>query len=213
MSAKKKENHKFKRHILVADDHALLLDTLKLAIESGDFQVTTCQSRGAVLENLKNDKDAFELVLLDVRMPDMYGMQSVLEVVKFAAPIPVALLSSGVSDAFALESLQNGVRGYVPKDTKLTDLHDIIKTIIGGGAFIPASMFLSKADETKSWGLSPREKMICPLISRGFSNKEISQKLQISEATVKMHIRAIFRKMGASNRTQVATFLNKTDLV
>lgn len=212
MSVSPSKKRHIKRTILIADDHLLLLETLKLAIDSGDFEATICQSRNDALKKLESDKDSFELVLLDVHMPDMNGMKSVVEVVKTAAPIPVVLLSGGISNTFAVEGLKNGVRGYIPKSTKLSDLNNIIKVIVSGGTFFPASTFVQKSDESISFGLSPREKIICPLLSKGLSNKEISHKLNISESSVKMHIRAIFRKVGASNRTQVATLLNETAL-
>ncbi|WP_293574552.1 response regulator transcription factor [Phaeobacter sp.] len=202
-----------RKSVLVADDHLLLLDTLKLAIEAVEFKATTCQSGRDAIAKLKDSKSDFDLVLLDVHMPDMNGMSSIIEIVQTAYPTPVVLLTGGISDLFAHEAIQNGVRGYIPKHTNLRNLCDIIKVVINGGTCAPASVLAPKTEEDTVWGLSPREMSIGQLIANGLSNKLIAHELGLSETTVKMHIRSIFRKVGASNRAQVAAALQEHNLI
>lgn len=202
-----------KKSILVADDHLLLLDTLKFAIEAGDYEVTTCQRGADVLTAVSQESCGFDLILLDVHMPDMTGMSSIIEIVEKAAPIPVVLLTGGVSDQFAHQALNRGVRGYIPKSTNLGNLCDILKVVLSGGVYAPANVLAAKPLGESLWGLSPREQSIGELLALGLTNKVIAFELGLSEPTVKMHIRSIFRKLGAANRTQVAAAFQENDLV
>ncbi|WP_293574558.1 response regulator transcription factor [Phaeobacter sp.] len=201
-----------RKSVLVADDHLLLLDTLKLVSQASEFQVATCQSMKDVIDRLQDTATSYDLVLLDIYMSDMDGMKSIVEIVKQADPVPVVLLTSSLSDQFAREAIQNGVRGYVSKRSKLRNLCDVIKVVINGGTCAPASVLAPSCDTDSVWGLSPREMSIGQLIANGLSNKLIAYELGLSEHTIKMHIRSIFRKAGASNRAQVAAALQEHNL-
>jgi DNA-binding NarL/FixJ family response regulator len=209
--------------IILADDHALFRDALTHYIERSHPEARMILTRDfhGVMEAMALDS-AVDLVMLDLRMPGMNGLQG-LEKLKSTYPdVPVVLLSgvaerSDVQDAMAL-----GASGYFPKTLSGKNMMQAIQKVLQGEKFLPmdyntnAVMPSHFADARQGAGvvtngatrtdinLTPREKEVLGYLLRGVSNKEIATALDLQVVTVKLHVRGVCRKLGAKNRTQAA---------
>jgi len=166
-----------------------------------------------------------DLVLLDISMPRMSGLDALRELQR-AAPDTKAIILSGTLDkSQLLTAVQWGARGLVPKDSAteqlfeamvyvmagqswiarplVTDLMDVLRTRADGAASAPAQPF----------GLTPREREVLSFVVQGCGNKEIAQRLAVSEETIKHHLTRMFDKVGAANRLELALAATRNDLV
>ncbi|OIQ43536.1 MAG: hypothetical protein BM560_05130 [Roseobacter sp. MedPE-SWde] len=196
--------------VLIVDDHLLLLETLAAVLSQKGYQIVSCRSRKEAIDTIKKSLTKFDVILLDVNMPDMVGLKSISEIVQFANETPTILVSSNLSRNFVQKSLSIGVQGYIPKTTNLNRLHNILNFVIGGGTYTPPELVISEAEYLDFWELTTVEWEVVQNVSHGLSNKLISAAMGISEASVKMHLRSVFRKMNVTNRTQVALALDET---
>lgn len=196
--------------VLIVDDHLLLLETLTAVLTQKGYQVISCRSRREAIDTIKKSLTNFDVILLDVNMPDMVGIKSISEIVQFANETPTVLVSANLSRNFVQKSLSIGVQGYIPKTTSLNRLNNILNFVIGGGTYTPPELVISEAETLDLWELNTVEWEVVQNVSHGLSNKLIAAAMGISEASVKMHLRSVFKKMNATNRTQVALALDES---
>jgi two-component system, NarL family, nitrate/nitrite response regulator NarL len=202
--------------ILVADDHAIFRDGLRRLLE-GDEDVTIVgeASNGAecikMLAKLKPD-----ILLLDLRMPDKDGL-AVLEEVNFdSLPTRVIVLTAAEDDRDVIRAMRLGARGVVLKQSAADLLVKSIYRVHAGEIWLDNRITaeVMKAFAKSSDGgprrekplLSNREKQIVQLVAQGYRNKEMGEKLFISEQTVKNHLHNIFDKLGVSDRLELALY-------
>jgi DNA-binding NarL/FixJ family response regulator len=191
--------------VVVADDHRLMLDALRLAfeeVEGMDLVGETNEGR-KLLPLVAREKP--DVVLLDFRMPDMDGL-ACLDKLKSQHPeITVVMLSAEDDPALVQEALRRGASAYVLKQIDPRDLPSAIRQAVEGTVYqvIGGEEAEDEPDSAFS-GLSPKERAVLTLISRGLSNKEIARELWVSEQTVKFHLTNIYRKLGVANRTEAA---------
>ena len=203
--------------ILIVDDHALVRRGLYYVVKEGfpDADVVEAESSAAALEVLRASK-AFDLALVDVRMPDLDGLE-LLRVVKGEWPdVPVIMLSTYENAPYVKRALADGAAGYLLKDATPEDLSQAINVAMSGSGNVlsPRVIQILFEDQESSnassngrrseYSLTQRENDILALLAEGKSNREIAQSLFLSEKTVKAHLAAIFRKLGVTNRTQAA---------
>jgi DNA-binding NarL/FixJ family response regulator len=201
--------------ILIVDDHALVRRGLYYVVKEGfpDADVVEAGSSAAALEVLRTTK-AFDLALVDVRMPDLDGLE-LLRVVKGEWPdVPVIMLSTYENAPYVKRALADGASGYLLKDATPEDLAQAINVAMSGsGNVLSPRVIQNLFDDQESsnangrrseYSLTQRENDILALLSEGRSNREIAGALYLSEKTVKAHLAAIFRKLGVTNRTQAA---------
>jgi DNA-binding NarL/FixJ family response regulator len=208
-------------HFHVADDHPLfrnaILEVIKrdypdsIVAESMDLDSTI-----KVLE--KNDET--DLLLLDLHMPgsqDLFGLIMVRE--KFPS-IPVAIISADEDSSTINRAMGHGASGYIPKSCSPQLIHEAVHTMLDGGRWVPEVFrnSLTPVDEeekdlaAKIATLTPQQYKVLCYLREGWLNKQIGYELGITEATIKAHITAIFRKLGISNRTQAVIMLSKMSL-
>ena len=201
--------------ILLADDHVLVRDTLKLYIEGAEPQaevLTATDLDGAV--ELAAQDPSFDLVILDYRMPGMDGFVGLEKMQKTVPGKPVAILSGMANRDEVHEAISRGAAGFLPKTLSAPALIGAVNLIMSGERFVPVSSFedndelstpapqrLNGTDENKS-PLTPRETDVLRLLHKGSSNKEIARNLDLKEVTIKLHVGSICRKLQAKNRTQ-----------
>jgi len=173
----------------------------------GSFTVLTAGDFPAVLSTLQTSAPV-EMLLLDVFMPGMSGLESVQQVLSKYPDLKVILFSGNVNSEFVFQALQIGVRGYVPKTLPLRSLTSALHLVQSGQVFLPMSLlaasgnaggFDARPDHQKQ--LTPKETRILQFVADGKTNKEIAWSLGVSEVTIKMYMRSVFSKLGASNRT------------
>jgi two-component system nitrate/nitrite response regulator NarL len=205
-------------NILIVDDHALVRRGLNYVVKEGfpDAEVTEAESAAAALEHLRNGV-AIDLALVDVRMPDLDGLE-LLRAIKTDKPdLPVIMLSTYDNAPYVKRALADGASGYLLKDATPEDLSQAINVALSGSGNVLSPRVIqnlfeeheaSGRDHTNGrrgeYNLTQREHDILALLSEGRANREIAQHLYLSEKTVKAHLAAIFRKLGVTNRTQAA---------
>lgn len=206
---------KDKIEIIIADDHMMIREGLKQLLElDGTMKVIAEANDGEECLNLLNKKIHPDILLLDINMPKKNGIE-VLEYIKQnKIPVKVLILTVHNEVEYLLKAVDIGIDGYLLKDSSYDELKEAIDVIISGNTYIQPSLLpaLNESmedyalDKEKIEWLTKRELDVLRLISKGCSNKKISDELIISERTVKNHISHIFRKIDVQDRTQAAVF-------
>jgi DNA-binding NarL/FixJ family response regulator len=208
--------------ILVVDDQGLFREALVRLIAS--------QTDMEVVAQAGNGREAVELVrlhhpdivLLDIRMPVMNGLEATRLIKTELPQTKVLILTVSDAEKDLFEALKNGAEGYLLKSIKADTLFRKIRDIsMGETALSPilaSRVFeefarLKRHDEARSGDLSPREKEILDMVAAGGSNKDIADHLCLAEATVKRHLHNILQKLHAHNRAEAAAFGVRTGLV
>jgi DNA-binding NarL/FixJ family response regulator len=200
--------------ILIVDDHALVRRGMSYVVKEGfpDADVSEAGSAAAALVILRAQK--VDLALVDVRMPDLDGLDLLRSVKAEWPDIPVIMLSTYENAPYVKRALSDGASGYLLKDATPEDLSQAINVAMSGsGNVLSPRVIQNLFDDAESnshngrrseFSLTQRENDILGLLSEGRSNRDIAQSLFLSEKTVKAHLAAIFRKLGVTNRTQAA---------
>ena len=206
-------------NILIVDDHALVRRGLHYVVKEGfpDAEVTEAESAAAALEHIHNGVN-LDLALVDVRMPDLDGLE-LLRALKVEKPdMPVVMLSTYDNAPYVKRALADGASGYLLKDATPEDLSQAINVALSGSGNVLSPRVIQNLFEEHEasgrdhgvngrrgeYNLTQREHDILELLAEGRANREIAQHLYLSEKTVKAHLAAIFRKLGVTNRTQAA---------
>jgi DNA-binding NarL/FixJ family response regulator len=205
-------------NILIVDDHALVRRGLNYVVKEGfpDAEVTEAESAAEALEHIHNGV-AIDLALVDVRMPDLDGLE-LLRAIKTDKPdLPVIMLSTYDNAPYVKRALADGASGYLLKDATSQDLSQAINVALSGSGNVLSPRVIQNLFEEHEasgrdhpngrrgeYNLTQREHDILALLSEGRANRDIAQHLYLSEKTVKAHLAAIFRKLGVTNRTQAA---------
>lgn len=197
--------------VLVADDHNLVRDALAEVIQtSPEFEVAVADSLRATHEAIRK-AGPFDIVLLDLNMPDMEGVRSVEMTAKMPGAGAVVLFSGNAPRDVVLQALAKGARGFIPKNMRLAALQNALNLVASGEVYLPASMLGTPQDAGQRGGveggsaqLSDRETEVLRLVVAGLPNKEIARRTDSSEVRVKMHMRMICKKLGVANRTSAA---------
>jgi len=206
--------------VLIVDDHALIRDGLKkiLSVEPGIKVVGEAANGQEAVAFVK--REPVDVVLLDVSMPVMNGIEACREIKKARPAAAVVALTIHDQEEYLFEMIRAGVSGYVLKDISSGRLVETIYAVARGESFIPPRMTAKVLQEFKKLslrgnpaGLTEREMEVLRLLAAGASNREIARKLFISEKTVKNHMSNIFQKLGVVDRTQAALYAVKQRIV
>lgn len=197
-----------KIRLLIVDDHPVVRDGLRGMLESqADFEVAGEAGDGREAVSLVEDLEP-EIVLMDLRMPEMDGVAALLEIKKIKPQVQVLVLTTYDSDADILPAIEAGAAGYLLKDSSREELFDGIRAASQGETVLAptvAARLVGRMRGSAEEQLSSREVEVLQLVADGNSNGEIAQQLHISQATVKSHLVNIFGKLGVSDRTAAVT--------
>lgn len=201
--------------VLIADDHDLLRDTLVLFLQAqGDIETSTAADLSGACKLIETE-DRFDLILLDLNMPGMNGLDGLKKTIAIDGGQRVALLSGEATRDIAEQALEAGAAGFVPKTLPAKSMINAVKFMAMGEQYAPID-FMTAADETPSHPLAdkltPRELQVLKGLTEGKSNKEIARDLDITEPTIKLHMKTLYRKVGAANRTQAALIAREAGL-
>lgn len=213
-------------NILIADDQELMRQSLKIMLSSQpNFAVTDTVSNGReVLESIKKNKP--DIILMDIRMPEMDGVVCTQKVKEIAPDIKVIILTTFDDDEFVFNAIKFGASGYLLKGTSLKDLTSAITKVYNGKSImndeITGKVFrmfsqMAQTNQTIRVGeqltgkLRESEWKIIDCVGRGMSNKEIAQRLHLSEGTIRNSLSVILSKLGLKNRTQLGIWAVQTD--
>ena len=157
-------------------------------------------------------KNGFDIVLLDLRLPHLLSIHEVESIVLAAKSAKTLLFSAHADKQTIIRAIEVGVRGFVPKTFSLASLQGVLNLVASGQIFVPTKSSenaLEKYDTT----LSDTELFVVREISSGLTNKQVAVDLNISEASVKMHMRIICKKLGAKNRTHAVCIARNDNLI
>jgi len=202
--------------VLVIDDHTLFREGLESLLHARGIDVVAAVGDGYRGIELANELQP-DIVLLDVRMPALDGI-SVLRIIQESQPtFPVTLLTTSTEERDLLDALRAGARGYLLKDMEPDQLVQSLREIVAGQTVVSPNLTHVLAEVVQGKvalptdqgfnpfeGLTPRETQILALLAEGQSNKVIARNLGISDGTVKLHVKAILRKLNVHSRVEAA---------
>jgi DNA-binding NarL/FixJ family response regulator len=199
--------------VLIVEDQTLVSEGLQMLLNvPEDIQVVGHAANG--VEALQSMKECNpDVLLVDVRMPKMSGIELLKEMRARSQDVPAILLTTFDDDAAMLEGIRSGAKGYLLKDVSLAKLAEAVRLVAAGGSMISPVVTeslrrgfqqarLSPDEGSKGEALTQREVEIIRLMTGGYSNREIADALCISEGTVKNHVSNILSKLGARDRTR-----------
>jgi len=199
--------------LLIADDHALILEGLAATIGRQDDM--------SVVAKAADGREAVEMweahrpdvLLLDLRMPRLNGVGVIREIRDLDVAARVVVQTTYDTDEEIYQAIRAGARAYLLKDAPLQELLDVIRKVHAGETCIPPSLGAKLASRMSGEALTSREIDVLKLVARGRSNKEIGTDLFISETTVKTHVRSIFTKLNVVSRTEAIGAANRRGLI
>jgi two-component system NarL family response regulator len=191
--------------VLIVDDHFVvrigLLTSLKMDPELS--VVAEASTSGQAIELYRHHKP--DVVLMDLRLPDMSGVEATAKLRKEFPDAKIIIISSFDADEDIYRAFQAGARAYLLKDVLGEELFRAVKSVHAGERYIPAAIARSLAGHTPGSDLTQRELEVLQLLIKGLSNKEIGEILGFTENTAKFHIKNILSKLQVSDRTEAAT--------
>lgn len=213
--------------ILIVEDQELIRQSIEIMLTNKpDIEIVGSAANGREAIRLTR-KLVPDVILMDIRMPEMDGVQCI-EIIKEAMPqIKIIVLTTFDDDEYVFNALKHGASGYLLKGISVSELVEAIKTVARGGALINPNIatkvfkFFSqmanadyriKVDENRLKELGKNEQRIIQLIGIGLSNKEIADKLKLSEGTVRNYISGILNKLNLRDRTQIAIYAVQSGL-
>lgn len=197
--------------ILIADDHPLFREALRAAVTRlvPDAVLREANDAGALYAMVDAFPDA-DLLLLDLTMPGVQGLSALVHLRTQHPQLPVVMVSAREEPALMRRALDHGAAGFIPKSTDVGQMGEAIRRLLDGEQWAPSVALAEgraaddiERDIARRIGeLTPQQFRVLQMLSTGLLNKQIAYELGISEATIKAHMTAILRKLGASNRTQ-----------
>ncbi|MBA2740966.1 MAG: response regulator transcription factor [Actinobacteria bacterium] len=199
--------------VVIADDHRLVLDGIRRALEAdGNFEIVgETQSGMQVLPLVAREKP--DLVLLDVRMPNMDGLACLDEIRRRHPEIKVVMLSASTSGDLIEAALRRGASAYVIKSVDPDDLPATLRQALQRNLHTAIGMDNEERSGAKALGLTEREVTILGALARGLSNDQIAKEFWVAPQTVKFHLTNIYRKLGVKNRTEATRLAYQHGLV
>jgi DNA-binding NarL/FixJ family response regulator len=208
--------------LLIVDDHGLVREGLKAILGQSELQAQCLEAwdEMSIWQCLQQHPDV-NLVLLDIQLPGLSGMELLKRIVKEHPAMPIIMLSADHDSDTVSQALQLGASGFMPKNSLNQVLISAIRLVMAGGVYIPPEALLKSAPKSaplstnkaalqlESLGLTNRQLDVLRLLLKGLPNKRISRQIDLAEATVKIHIRGILRTLGVTNRTEALVKLTE----
>lgn len=203
--------------LLIVDSQKLVTDLITAALNSsGEFLVSSANSVAAAIDVLKSAaSDQFDIILLETDLGKGITVSEVGQIAKLSAPAKLVLFSNQADKPFVDSCVQVGAFGFIPKSLSLQAFKCVLSFITAGQVFIPADL-TSRGTSARQYDnsvLKPCEMDVLEKLSIGMSNKEITNCLNLRESTVKLRVRSLCKKLGASNRTQALVIAQKQGLL
>ena len=206
------------RKVLIADDHPLFRAAVRQAVKKAlpEADITEAGGLEEAEAILVRDED-IGLLLLDLFLPDVNGFSGLLHIKRQLPYLPVIIISACDDATVIARAIHFGASGYIPKTLSLDEISSAINAVVDGEIWIPEHVDVDSFAEEEDQGydfssLTPTQLKVLIMLKNGLLNKQIAYDMHISEATVKAHITAIFRKLNVRSRTQAALAAQALDL-
>ena len=207
---------------IVADDHPLFRNAIAQVLQTmgGEQEVVEAQDMASLQIKLSDHPDT-DLVLLDLHMPGAHGFSALAYVQGHCGKMPVLVVSANEKTDIIQRALEFGARGFLPKSSSVTTILEAIHTVLQGDIWLPPAhtgsrgLTLNQSEQQLMAGiasLTPQQYLVLTMLAEGLLNKQIAYELDVTEATIKAHMTAIFRKLGVRSRTQAVLAIGKLNL-
>lgn len=207
--------------VLVADDHELVTDALRKYLKriDPDVEVFGATSFDEAVDKAQRLED-LSLIILDLYFPNMPGLEGIAILRRHCPDVPIVMISGIADRREMIDALDRGAAGFIPKDLPSTTIVKALELVLAGERFIPSRIVsdlslmardpghrrkMAHAAGSQLNELTVRQHEVLSLLFEGKSNKEIARQIGIKEVTAAFHLRGVFKKLGASNRTQAVT--------
>lgn len=211
--------------VMIADDQELIRESLKIVLNMNpDMEVPAVAENGQELMQLLK-KELPDVILMDVRMPEIDGVQCTRIIKEQYPKIRIIILTTFDDDEYVYNALKFGASGYLLKGVSVPELTQAIRTVVSGGAMINPNVVTKvvklfsemaqssvQASEEGAVELTRTERKVARQVGRGLSNREIAEKLSLSEGTVRNNLSAALSKLDLRDRTQLAIWAVQTGL-
>lgn len=211
-------------NILIADDHPLFREAICSVVRGGfpDCELVETDNLDSALE-IALARDDLDLILLDLNMPGMQGLNGLMSIRNEAPTIPVVIVSAEQDKHIVLQALTYGAVGFITKSTPREQMMAALEQVLQGNVYLPADIIRAeKPASTRTprettispellQALTRRQLLVLERMAKGESNKQIAYALDIAETTVKAHVSAILRKLNATNRVQAILSVGDID--
>lgn len=202
--------------ILIADDHPLFREAIHNVISDGfpDSEVMETADLDSAL-GLTQEHDDLDLILLDLNMPGMHGLNGLMSLRNEAPTIPVVIVSAEQDKQVVLQAITYGAVGFITKSSPRVQMTEAIEQILNGNVYLPSDIIRTQKSSPRRSGqedhsippellqaLTRKQLLVLERMTKGESNKQIAYNLEIAETTVKAHVSAILRKLKVHNRVQ-----------
>lgn len=215
--------------IFIADDHPLYREALRTQIERmfADVVVEEAENLERAFQLAADARAGFDLFLIDYHMPGV-SEASLARLAQINPAVPIAVVSGSLDPTDVRTSIRAGARGFIPKTASAKQLVHAIELILAGGSSVPTQFLFGTQNATREdaqgspdsapasapWlaNLTARERDVLKGVTRGLANKEIARELGLAEVTIKLHLRSIFKKIGARSRSEAAVIATKAGI-
>ncbi|QYJ80209.1 response regulator transcription factor [Shewanella acanthi] len=208
-------------NIIIADDHPLFRNALRQALSTAfdKTQWFEADSADALQSVLDTPNVSFDLVLLDLQMPGSHGYSTLIHLRSHYPDLPVVVISAHEDIITISRAIHYGGSGFIPKSASMETLKEALTAVLFGDIWLPAGAEIVPIEDddtdkmaTKLSDLTPQQYKVLQMFAEGLLNKQIAYDLGVSEATIKAHATAIFRKLGVRNRTQAVIALGQLEM-
>lgn len=211
-------------NILIADDHPLFREAICGVIRGGfpDCELVETDNLDNALA-IALERDDLDLILLDLNMPGMQGLNGLMSIRNEAPTIPVVIVSAEQDKHIVLQAITYGAVGFITKSTPREQMTAALEQVLQGNVYLPAEIIRAEKSASvrtpRETTISPellqaltrRQLLVLERMAKGESNKQIAYALDIAETTVKAHVSAILRKLNATNRVQAILSVGDID--
>lgn len=208
-------------NIIIADDHPLFRNALRQALSStfNNTQWYEADSAEALQKIMDKAPAVYDLILLDLQMPGSHGYSTLIHMRSHYPDIPVVIISAHEDINTVSRAIHYGSSGFIPKSSSMETLAEALNAVLYGDIWLPkGTQIVPVSDDAtdqmagKLSDLTPQQYKVLQMFAEGLLNKQIAYDFGVSEATIKAHATAIFRKLGVRNRTQAVIALKQLEM-
>ncbi|HEY1985965.1 MAG TPA: response regulator transcription factor [Terracidiphilus sp.] len=199
--------------VLIVDDHPVVRLGLKTMLESEENITVTGTAGSAKEAQLEVARLHPDIVLMDLRMPEVEGAQAIVELRRIYPDIRILVLTNYAEDEYIFQALRAGAMGYLPKSTPQQEIVQAVEMVHKNIRCVPPAIAKRLLEVIGREELSQRELEVLKLVSAGLTNKQIAQRLFIAEKTARNHVASCLEKLNANDRTEAVTTAIRRGLI